>query len=426
MTFERNGMMMSQWRVLAVLVLAISNVQADNWPQWRGPSNNGISDAKNVSVEWSESKNIAWKVELPDRSGATPCVWGDRIFLTTPDGDDLYLMAISTSGKVVWKKKVTTGNRGRSEGNGASPSPCTDGKHVWVFFGNGIMACYDFDGNEVWKTDIQERYGKFRYGFGQHTTPVLWGDHLYLQLIHSKQAWVVALDKMTGKEVWRHDRKSDGVAECYHSYATPSVWSNGKSAYLVTHGNDYAIGHSLYDGSEIWRLGDLNPKDRYNRTLRFVASPVVTPELIVVPSAKNGPVVGVKPNAKGYIDRNKTTHVQWRMDRGTTDVPSPVVHDGLVYMCRENGILYCLDAATGEEVYRESTHRSKHRASPVYADGKIYLVSASGFFSVVKAGRAFELLAQNKLDGSFYSSPVIVGNRIYLRGSDALYAIENK
>ena len=401
---------------------------AENWPQWRGPRGDGISSETNLPATWSDKENIAWKLPLPGMGGATPCIWGDRIFVSSADGDDLVLLCISTEGKQLWKTKIGTGNGGRSrgdEGNDASPSPSTDGKHVWACFGNGDMACVDFEGKIAWKFNLQERYGKFRYGFGMHMTPVLHGDHLYLQLIHSNAALVIAVNKSDGKEVWKVERKSDGVAECEHSYASPVLWQSDKKAYLITHGNDYAIGHSLTDGSELWRVGDLNPKNNYNRTLRFVASPVATPSLVVIPSAKNGPVVALKPDAKGYVDADSKQQ-QWRRSNNTPDVPSPLVHEGLVYLCRENGILICIEADTGKELYQERTHSQRHRASPVYADGKIYLTARDGTVSVVKAGRKFELLATNKLQDQTSASLAISGGRIYIRGFDALYAIEKK
>jgi outer membrane protein assembly factor BamB len=200
------------------------------------------------------------------------------------------------------------------------------------------------------------------------------------------------------------------------------IWHNGKEAYLVTHGNDYAIAHSLKDGSEIWRLGDLNPKNKYNATLRFVASPVATPDLIVVPSAKNGPVVGVKPDAHGSLKVGSDGE-QWRRSNNTPDVPSPLVHDGLVYLCRETGVLICLDAKTGKEQYQQALYKQRYRASPVCADGKIYLTARDGTVSVVKAGPKFELLATNKLPDQISASPVIANGRIYLRGFETLYAV---
>jgi outer membrane protein assembly factor BamB len=401
--------------------------RADNWPQWRGPDNDGVSKETNLPTRWSASENVAWSLPMPGMAGSTPIVWGERIFLTSEDGNDLVLLCVSSQGKELWKRKLGAGRfRARSdEGNFTSASPSTDGKHVWVFVGSGDLTCFSLDGQEVWHFNVQERYGKFKIQFGMHSTPVLHGDRLYLQLIHSGSAQVIALDKNSGETVWKVARPSDGVAECEHSYASPCVWHNGDKAYLITHGNDYAVAHSLEDGKEIWRVGDLNPKDRYNPTLRFVASPVATPELIVVPSAKNGPVVGVKPSATGMI-RAGDAQEQWRRTNNTPDVPSPLVHDGLVYLCRENGMLMCLDAKTGEQFYAENTHRNRHRASPVYADGKIYLTARDGTFSVVKAGPKFELLATNRLKDDFSASPVIANGRIYLRGFKTLFAIEER
>jgi outer membrane protein assembly factor BamB len=357
--------------------------------------------------------------------GSTPAIWGDRIFLTSQDGDDLVLMCISTRGKELWKRKLGSGThkfRGE-EGNGASPSPSTDGKHVYAFVGPGDIAAFDFDGKDVWRFNPQKRYGKFNIQFGMHTTPVLHGARLYMQFIHSSGAWVVAIDKNTGKDVWKVKRQSDGRAECEHSYASPVIWQKGNDAYLVTHGNDYAIAHSLKDGSEIWRVGGLNPKDHYNPTLRFVASPVATPDLIVVPSAKGGPVVGVKPDAKGLLTSGSDGE-QWRRLRDTPDVPSPLVYDGLVYLCRENGVLICMEARTGKQLYLEGNiHRTRYRASPVYADGKLYLTARDGTITVVKAGRKFEKLAVNRLPDQVSASPAISNGRIYIRGFKTLYAI---
>ncbi|HTU94041.1 MAG TPA: PQQ-binding-like beta-propeller repeat protein [Gemmataceae bacterium] len=403
----------------------VALVRADNWPQWRGPNGDGISTETNLPERWSATENVAWSLPMPGMGGSTPIVWGKRIFLTSADEkDDLWLLCVSTAGEELWRRKL--GNvryrKMTNEGNGASASPSIDGKHVWAFVGSGELACFTLDGKEVWKFNAQERYGKFVIQFGMHTSPLLYGDRLYLQLIHSGGAWVIALDKSTGETVWQVERKSDGVAECEHSYASPCIWRNGDKAYLITHGNDYAIAHRLDNGAEIWRVGDLNPKDRYNRTLRFVASPVAAADLIVVPSAKNGPVVGVKPSASGMI-RAGSLGEQWRMTSNTPDVPSPLIHDGLVYLCRENGLLICLDAKSGAQLYAESLHKQRYRASPVYADGKIYLTARDGVVSVVKAGRKFEPVAVNRLPDTISASPVIADGRIYLRGFKALYAI---
>jgi outer membrane protein assembly factor BamB len=397
---------------------------AGNWPQWRGPTNDGLCLETNLPVEWSETKNIAWKLPLPGTAGSTPIVWGERIFLTSAEGKDTVLLCISTDGRHLWKRTLGTGGRQfRDEANEASASPSSDGTRVYTFTGTGDFTCFDFEGKELWRFNAQERWGKFRIMHGMHVTPLLHGDRLYLPLLHDGGMWVIALEKATGKEVWKVERPTDGVFEGRHNYTSPCLWQNGKDAYLVVHGCDYCTAHSLTDGKEIWRLTDLNPKEKYNRTLRFVASPLATPDLIVVPTAKGGPVVGVKPDAKGIITAGSPAE-QWRLPRGTPDVPSPLIHDGLLYLCNESGILTCLDAKTARQHYQQRLHSARYRASPVYADGKVYLTARDGgVISVVKAGPKFELLAANKLPDIFHASPVIANGTIYLRGFETLYAI---
>jgi outer membrane protein assembly factor BamB len=412
-----------------LLLLALAVVRADNWPQWRGPTNDGICKETKLPTEWSATQNIAWKLPLPGRSGATPAIWGDRIFVPSPDGTDIMLFCISTEGKVLWKQKYATGDRtwgpGDEKGNNASPSPSTDGQHVFVFAGTGDFACFDFDGKEVWHFNAQDRYGKFQMQWGTHTSPLLDGDRLYLQLLHSKGQWVIALDKATGKEVWKVQRESDGKGEALEVYTSPIIWRNGKDALLITHGNDYAVAHRLEDGKEVWRVGGLNPPgpgQQYNFTYRFVATPTAAEDIVVVPTAKGGQVVGVKPTANGKVLPGSEFEL-WRRPKGTPDVSSPLVHDGLVHLCRENGELICLEAKTGKELYAERLHSARYRASPVWADGKVYLTSRDGVVSVVKAGPKFELLSENKLPDQTAASPTISNGRIYLRGFEALYAI---
>jgi outer membrane protein assembly factor BamB len=397
--------------------------QAENWPQWRGPNYDGISHEANLPTTWSESSNIVWKLEMPGMAGSTPAVWEKHIFLTSQDGDNLVIICASTDGKQLWKRQLGTNRPIRGdEGNGASPSPSTDGKHVFTFVGSGQLASFDFQGNEVWKFNAQDRYGRFQTQHGMHTTPLLYQDRIYLQLIHSGGAWVIALDPSTGKEVWKVPRKSDGYAENEHSYASPCLWHHGADAYLITHGNDYAIAHRLTDGSEIWRVGELNPKENYRTDLRFVASPVATPDLIVIPTAKSGAVVGLRPDATGLVTTGNTGE-RWRMSRDSPDVPSPLVVNGVVYLCRETGVLTCLDGKTGKLLYSQRTHTERHRASPVYGDGKVYLTARDGVVTVIKAGPTYEVLATNRLEDHFTASPAISNERIYLRGFDSLYAI---
>ena len=404
----------------------LSQVYADNWPHWRGPGYNGVSAEKGLPVEWSEEKNVAWKLELPGGSSATPVVWGNQIFLLAQEEKQISLLCVSTAGKVLWTAKVSEGKgKGSGEKTLASPSPSTDGKRVYTMTGTGEVVAFDLNGKEAWRFNAQERYGRFRLGFGYHTTPVLHADRLYLQLIHSGGAWVVAIDAANGRELWKVERPSDGTNECEHSYTSPCIWSDGKQAQLITHGNDYAIGHRLTDGREMWRVAELNPKARYSRSLRFVSSPVASAGLIVIPSAKGRGVVGLKPGANGIIlPGNKSE--QWRLTRGTPDVVSPLIYGREIYLNRENGSILCLDAATGEQHYSERAHAQTYRASPVAADGKIYVTARDGTVSVLRAGPKFEVLFKNKINDQLTASPVLANGRIYLRSFKSLYAIGKK
>ena len=412
---------------LFVITLTMINVAfSDNWPHWRGPTYNGISEEKDLPVDWSEQKNIIWKQELPGASSATPVIWEDKIFLLAQELEQVSLLCINTEGKVLWTAKVdNVKGKANGERTMASPSPSTDGKQVYTMTGNGEVVSFDYTGKEVWRFNAQDRYGRFRLGFGFHTTPVLHRSRLYLQLIHSGGAWVVSIDTATGKEVWKAERKSDGVAECEHAYTSPCIWQKGSTQQLITHGNDYAIGHRLSDGKELWRVAELNPKDRYNRTLRFVSSPVASSGLIVIPSAKGRGVVGLKPGANGMILPGHKSE-QWRLARGTPDVVSPLIYGEEVYLNRENGSIACLNAKTGEEHYSERAHAQTYRASPVASGGKIYVTARDGMVSVIKAGSKFEVLSKNKLNDQLTASPAISNGRIYLRGFKFLYAIGSK
>lgn len=403
--------------------------RAENWPQWRGPKNDGHSSETNLPTKWDDKTNVAWKVRLPGTGASTPCVWGDKLFLTTQEGSDLVLHCIGTDGQTKWSDKLGT-SRGKAyrgdEGNDASASCSTDGKLVYAFAGSGHLAAYDFGGKRVWGFDAQEKYGKFDIQFGVHQTPVLYKDRLYLSLLHRKIQLLVALDTKDGAEVWKHVRKSDGKGESPDVYASPFIWEKGDQALLISHGNDYCTAHKLDNGEEVWRVGELNPKAKYNNAWRAVSSPLVTPDLIVVPSCKRGVTVGVDPNkAKGLIVPGNPAEL-WRLPKDTPDVPSPLLVGDLVYIQGEGGVLYCHEAKDGKAVYSEKVTNMRHRANPVYADGKLYLTGREGTVVVVKPGREFEILSTNKLPDVFTASPAVSGGRIYLRGFDNLWAIGTK
>ncbi|QDT33365.1 outer membrane protein assembly factor BamB family protein [Thalassoglobus polymorphus] len=422
--------------ILTVCMLPAVSL-AENWPQWRGPNGNSVSNETGIPVEWSKTKNVAWRLELPGSAGATPVVWEDQIFLTSAEGDDLVLMSVSTSGKELWKKKVATGNQdARSgEGNSASASPTTDGKHVWCFFGTGDLACYTVDGEEVWAYNVQEKYGRFSIQFGMTSTPILYKGDLYLQLIHGEMredytvGKVIKLDSKTGKEIWAVDRPSNATFECKHSYASPFVYDDGKQSFLVTHGADFTGGYSLEDGTELWRFEGLNGPSKYNPgkldpTFRFVSSPGVVDGSIIIPTAKRGPTIALKvSDALSGNATEKEQVVRWAMDK-TPDVSIPIVHEGLVYFFRKDGRVFCVDLKTGEELYYERTHTSQHRSTPIVVDGHLIFCAKDGFCTVLKTGRKFEIVAENEMSEPITASPVVSNGVLYLRTYEALYAIK--
>lgn len=419
-------------------LLSTGSLFAENWPQWRGPRNDGVSVEKGIATKWSKTENVLWRSPLPGPAGATPVIWDDRIYLTSSEENDLVTLCIGAkNGKVLWKTKIGSGNQNAraGEGNSASPSPSTDGKHVWVFFGTGTIACLTTDGDIVWSFDANERFGKIDIQFGMTSTPVLDGDALYLQLIHGRMkrdddtrtGQVIKLDKKTGKTIWLVDRVTNVIFENKHSYASPFLYRDGSKEFLVVHGADCVTGHALSDGKELWRFSQLNGPTKWNPknmdpTFRFVASPLVTRGRIIAPTAKEGPVVALRMD--GLVGESSANEkaVQWVFPR-TPDVSIPLAVDDLVYLLHKDGKLQCVEWDTGKEVYYERTHTAQHRSSPVYADGHIYFTSNDGMGTVVKAGRKFEIVSSNNLGEATTASPVVSNGVLYLRSYEALYAI---
>ena len=420
---------MFRWFSLLVIAGTLTSplLSGEHWPHWRGPNHNGTSSAVSIPTTWSQTESVLWRTPLPGPAPSTPVIWGDRIFLTSADGDDLVLMCLDTRGKTLWKRKIDNGNRDirQGESNEAAPSPTTDGTHVWSFFGTGTLTAHDFEGVELWRRNMQKDYGTFGIYWGMAVSPLVDGDRLYLQLMHDGAQLVLALDKRSGKEIWRHERRSNARQESRHTYASPVMYRAQGNEWLLSHGSDYITAHNLADGAEVWRCGGLQKPD-YNPFYRFVATPAVHGDLIVVPSAKGGPVLGLKPSgAKGDIT-DKNQFFAWKRSDQTPDVPSPLIHDGLVYLCRENGVLICMDAASGKEIYRKRTHDQRHRGSPVVAGNKILLTAMDGTISVIQTGREFKVLARNDMQEPMAASPAIAKETLFLRTHKALYAIGSK
>ena len=424
MALPTGGFAVTRTLLVTLLIAAPASAQ---WPQWRGPAGDGVAPAgANPPAEWAADKNVLAQIPLPGPGAGTPCVSGGKLFFTAQVADGIVLLCVGEqAGQILWTRPLGSGEgkfRG-DEGNLASASCSTDGKLVYAFAGNGTLAAFDFAGKEVWKLDCQKNYGAFKIQFGAHWTPALDAGKLYLQLFHRGAQLLVCLDAATGTEVWKAERASDSPpgTESPDVYSSPQIWRKGDKSYLVAHGNDYCTAHSLVDGKELWRVGELNPKSNYNRHWRAVASPLVTPELIVVPSCKNGVVVGVDPEKASGLVLPGTPGEKWRMARGTPDVPSPILAAGTLYLVSERGRLSAHDPATGEELAGQQLTNERHRANPVFAGGKLYLVGREGTTPVVKP--QLEVVAKNKLPDTFTASPAVAGGKLYLRGWKYLWVI---
>jgi len=410
---------------LAIVILSVTTASAQNWPQWRGPTLNGVSNEKNLPLRWTTEENIAWKLALPSWSGSTPVIWRDRIFLNVADANDLYLWCVNrTKGELVWKKLLGGGNVKMRKQNMSSPSPVTDGKSVYVMTGTGILKGFDFDGNELWARDIQRDYGKFGLNWGYASSPLLFEDSLYVQVLHGMRtddpSYVLRIDTKTGKTLWRVERPTNAVRESPDSYTTPALLRYGKSIELVITGGDCVTGHDLVTGKELWRANGLNPEN--DSSYRIIASPVVFDDIVYAPTRVR-PLLALRAGGRGDIT---ATHLLWSTQNGP-DVPTPVTDGKYFYVVNDRGIMWCLDAKTGTEIYGQQRIKpGTYSGSPVLADGKIYVTNEDGLTTVVKAGPKFEVLAENSLNDYCLSSPAISDGQIYIRTAQHLYCIGKK
>ncbi|MEW5977699.1 MAG: PQQ-binding-like beta-propeller repeat protein [Acidobacteriota bacterium] len=411
-------------RLLAILLFALTTswTCAGNWPQWRGPSLNGICTEKNLPVRWSAQEGIAWELAMPDRSGSTPIIWGDRIFLNVGEGEDLYLWCVDRShGRVMWKRKLGAGNVKMQKQNMSSPSPVTDGQHVWVMTGTGVLKGFDFSGKELWLRDLQTDYGAFGLNWGYASSPLLHEDSLYIQVLHGMKtddpSYLLSIDKRNGKNRWRVERPTEAIRESPDSYTTPTLARSGNRLELVVTGGDVITGHDLATGKELWRGKGFNPEnDPFHR---IIASPVFFDGIVYAPT-RIKPLKAFRVGGRGDITNS---HHLWSFQNGP-DVPTPVTDGRYFYSINDKGIAWCLDAKTGKEIYGgQRLKPGTYTASPVLADGKIYITNEDGLTSVIKAGPQFEILSENPLDDYCLSSPAISEGQIFIRTTKHLYCI---
>jgi len=411
--------------IATIILLSLTVVQAENWPQWRGPNLNGLSGEKNLPLTWTHETNIAWKLAMPGWSGSTPIIWRDRVFLNVADGNDLYLWSVNRiDGAVVWKKLLGGGNVKMRKQNMSSPSPVTDGKSVYVMTGTGILKAFDFDGKELWARDIQKDYGEFGLNWGYASSPLLLDEALFVQVLHGMKtdapSYVLRLDKRSGKTVWKVERATTAIRESPDAYTTPALLRYGKTVEVVISGGDCVTGHDPATGKELWRANGLNPENE--PFYRIVASPVIFEDIIYAPTRVR-PLLALKAGGRGDITQS---HLLWSTSNGP-DVPTPVTDGKYFYIVNDRGIVWCLDAKTGAEIYGQQRMKpGTYSGSPVLADGKIYATNEDGLTTVIKAGPKFEVLAENALNDYSLSSPAISGGQIFIRTASNLYCIGKK
>lgn len=409
----------------AVLLLAAAPAATapagDNWPHWRGPSANGVSGERNLPVTWTATENVAWKLALPDFSGSTPIIWGNRIFLNVADGTELHLVCVDRDkGTEIWRAHLGTGNVKVRKQNMSSPSPVTDGTDVWVMTGTGILKAFDFAGKELWARDIQKDYGPFGLNWGYASSPFLHKDHLYVQVLHGMKtddpSYVLSIEKRTGKTRWRVERPTDAVSESPDAYTTPALLRYDGKEEIVVSGGDYVTGHDPETGSELWRAGGLNPDK--GRNYRVVASPFVADGLLYV-SSRVRPLIVFRPGGRGDVTES---HKVWSTDQGP-DVPTPAT-DGKYSSSSTTG------ASCGAAMPRRAPRcgatsacapalTAPRRSLPTAR----YVTSEDGVTTVFEAGPEFKVLAENDLADYTLSSPAISDGQIFLRTTKHLYCI---
>ena len=420
-----------------------------NWPQWRGPGGSGVSTEKNLPTEWSETKNVQWKTEIPGRGHSSPIIWGRKIFLTTslegpivpgakavthlrhgqvyvhPDsvgGDHSYTIKVlcldRETGKILWEKTAYEGpvydDRHRKN-TFASATPVTDGKYVWTLFDAEGVYCYDIDGKLVWKTSL----GKFaKMGMGNGMSPVLYENLVILQCDQEDGgpgSFIAALDKLNGKEVWRAPRTQR------KTWATPVLVRTPQRTELIASGAESTVSYDPATGKELWRSEGV--------ISHAIPSAVTGHDMVFVSGGSSGQpklAIGIRLGGSGNL--NGTPYVVWKYNKGTAYVPSPILYGDYLYLMTDAGIITCLDAKTGEVKYEGGRVPvpATFSSSPVAFDDKILLTSEDGDTFVIKAGPAHEVLRANSLGEPVYASIAIGGGKLFIRGAKHLYCIGKK
>jgi outer membrane protein assembly factor BamB len=407
--------------ITALSGLAACTLLARDWPEFRGPTGQGISEATNVPLKWSGSENVAWKTPIPGSGWSSPALVKERLYITTAvpreGGSGLSLRALcldARDGKSLWSTEVFTPETGASHHpkNGyASPTPLISEGRIYVHFGHLGTACLDLDGKVLWsQTSI-----KYSPVHGNGGSPVLSGDRLIFSCDGAADPFVVALDRRTGQVVWKAPRHNDAVPKKF-SFSTPLIITNVGRQELISPGSGGTYAYDPSTGRELWRVTT-------GAGFSVVPRPVFAHGLIFVTSDYDFPkLLAIRPGGEGDVT---TSHVAWQIGRGAPSTPSPIVVGDELYFVSDAGIATCADAKTGKVHWNERLGGG-FSASPVYADGKLYFQNEEGVAYVLKPGKTFDLLAKNELGERALASYAVDDGTLFIRGAEHLFRIGRK
>jgi outer membrane protein assembly factor BamB len=415
-------------------------LHAGDWPQWRGPHFNGSADARGLPASWSQTENVAWLAPLPGPSGATPAIWGDHIFVSSPDAQkNLHLLCLDRrDGKLRWQRQVGVGDKTKGRNNMASPSPVTDGKSVFALYGTADLAAFDFEGKELWRRNLGKDHGRFSIMWIYGASPLLYEGRLYIAVLQrdpppadyptvddnpKRESFLLCLDPKTGRTLWKQVRQTDSTKESQEAYTTPIPYTGRNGAEILLVGGDHASGHRADTGAELWRARLYDKRDDW---YRIVTTPVAADGLIYACGPKGQPVVAFKDGGKGDVT---ASHVAWSYRQHPTDWSTPLLYQGKLFVL-DGGrkILSCLDPKTGEQKWSGSLGLKENVwSSPTGADGKIYCISEDGTAVVASAGDEFKILSTIAMgEGPCRSSIAVAGGQLFVRTAQNLYCIGGK
>lgn len=402
-------------------LLLVSPVWGEDWPEFRGPTGQGQVREGKLPTEWSPTKNVVWKQALPGLGWSSPVVVADRVYLTTAvpieksAKNDQSLRALcvdAKTGKIIWNQEVfrqdgATAPRIHTKNSHASPTPLVDGKRIYVHFGHQGTACLDLAGKVLWRNSSF----KYKPVHGNGGTLILVDDKLVFSCDGSDQQFIVALDRTTGKVVWKTDRKSAAFKK--FSFGTPLLISVKDKKQIISPASDMVCAYEPRTGKEIWRVTyegySVIPRPVYGHGLVFICTGYDSPTLLAI-----------QPDGTGDVTN---THVAWTVRRAVPHSASLLLVGDELYMVADNGMASCLEAKTGKVIWQERIS-GNFSASPLFADGKIYLQSEQGDGTVLQAGTRFEQIAKNSLKERTLASYAAVDGVLFIRTEKHLYRIE--